>query len=192
LEDEDTPRRPVRLAATLPLIALIAALVLALAPDVDAAQEPPPAWPTWQDGALRWGGESYQYRSGHDRAAFALWLYDRGVLERFAQRNPQLAVRFGPFWPPNKDAVKRAITTRFAPAGNAAVALALCVSFEESRWHWRAISPTDDHGPWQINRRWHPEVDFTAVYDPWYSARQAWRISDGGQDFGPWHASAKC
>lgn len=46
-----------------------------------------------------------------------------------------------------------------------------------------------DRGLWQISSKWHPEVSDEAAYDVQRSTEAALRISSGGTDFTPWHAT---
>lgn len=43
-----------------------------------------------------------------------------------------------------------------------------------------------DRGLMQINSHWHPEVSDACAYDAVCSLQQAYRISNGGQDFSQW------
>lgn len=48
-------------------------------------------------------------------------------------------------------------------------------------------------GPWQINVAAHPWVNaWRVVTDWWYSARVAYRISDGGRDWSAWSTRGNC
>ena len=43
-----------------------------------------------------------------------------------------------------------------------------------------------DRGLFQINSRWHPEVSDRCAFDVRCNAEEAYRISDGGRDWGAW------
>lgn len=48
-------------------------------------------------------------------------------------------------------------------------------------------------GPWQIDVLAHPWVNrIRVVSDWWYSARVAFRISDGGWNWSPWSTRGLC
>lgn len=48
-------------------------------------------------------------------------------------------------------------------------------------------------GPWQINVAAHPWANATRLAtDWWYSARAAYRISNGGRDWSPWSTHYLC
>lgn len=46
-----------------------------------------------------------------------------------------------------------------------------------------------DRGLWQISSKWHPEVTDEQAFDVQASTTAALRISAGGTDFNPWHAT---
>lgn len=46
-----------------------------------------------------------------------------------------------------------------------------------------------DRGLWQISSKWHPEVSDVEAYDVEASTVHALRISSGGTDYNPWHAT---
>ena len=68
----------------------------------------------------------------------------------------------------------------------ARAAVALCIAHYEStdgRYLYNGVNL----GPWQINVAAHPWVDRKRVVSDWlYSARVAYRISNGGRDWSPW------
>lgn len=43
-----------------------------------------------------------------------------------------------------------------------------------------------DRGLWQINDRWHPEVNDACAFSPGCAARAAYTISSGGRSWGAW------
>jgi hypothetical protein len=59
-----------------------------------------------------------------------------------------------------------------------AVAIARC----ESGFRPNATGSQGEMGLWQIHPRWHSD----ATYDPLGNAKAAYRISDGGTDWGAW------
>lgn len=134
----------------------LAALMAALTLCASASS----AVPCNSQKALAWGGDCYRYTSAVDRTRFALWLRARGVIERFPQRNPAIARRFGPYFPPTPDAVRRAAIKVFSASSNPnAVDTALCIIGRESGFRFDAYSATDDVGPFQFNRiHWGDEI----------------------------------
>lgn len=67
-----------------------------------------------------------------------------------------------------------AVTIRFgAEAANAKLIVAC-----ESQWNPRAVSRTDDHGLFQINRRWNSTAwkRGESIYDPVWNTLQAYRF----------------
>lgn len=139
--------------------------------------------------ALAWGGGCYRYGSAVDRTRFALWLRARGVIEKWADVNPAVAERFGPYFPPTPDAVRRAAIRVFSASSNPnAVDTALCIIGRESGFRFDAYSATDDVGPFQFNRiHWGDGVPpMLAFMDPLFAARQAYKLSHGGHRWTPW------
>jgi hypothetical protein len=60
---------------------------------------------------------------------------------------------------------------------------AWCVTYYESR-HTLSARNGSILGPWQISVRAHPWADpWRLTHSWWYSARAAYRISDGGRDW---------
>jgi hypothetical protein len=50
-----------------------------------------------------------------------------------------------------------------------------------------AVSPSDDHGLFQVNRPSHPQFDYYRMnHDPAYSVWAAWIVSDHGRNWQPW------
>ena len=48
-------------------------------------------------------------------------------------------------------------------------------------------------GPWQINVAAHPWANaYLLTHSWWYSARAAYRISDGGRNWAPWTTDSMC
>jgi hypothetical protein len=86
-----------------------------------------------------------------------------------------------------------AVWTHFGPVGqnHNARKIVQC----ESNWNPNAVSPTNDHGLFQINRRWH-ERDFVRVtgqpwhkvYDPEFNSQYARWLYDR-QGWRPWACS---
>jgi hypothetical protein len=86
-----------------------------------------------------------------------------------------------------KQLVRALIRQTFRPAGWAAVTRALCFSRRESGWSPGAISPSDDHGVFQVHRASYHPFDFWRVdHDPVYSVWVGWVVSSHGRDWGPW------
>lgn len=69
-----------------------------------------------------------------------------------------------------------------------AVVDAVSVSLAESGGNTDAVSPSDDHGLWQINRLWFATFGFNdqTVLDPNRNAYAAWVISSHGRNWAPW------
>lgn len=65
---------------------------------------------------------------------------------------------------------------------------AVSVAWAESGGRTDAVSPSDDHGLWQINRVHFGELGLTdtSVLDPNVNAWAAIRISGNGANWGPW------
>lgn len=70
-----------------------------------------------------------------------------------------------------------------------AVAVVLGESGGDTRAVNRNTDGSIDRGLWQINSRWHPDVTDEQAFDINASTQAAWRISSGGTDFNPWHAT---
>lgn len=139
---------------------------------------------------LAWGGSCYRYASAVDRTRFALWLRDRGVIEQWARKHPRAARRFGRYFPPTPDAVRRAAIRVFSASSNPnAVDTALCIIGRESGFRFDAYSATDDVGPFQFNIvHWGDGVPpMLALMDPLFAARQAFTLSQGGYRWSPWY-----
>jgi len=72
--------------------------------------------------------------------------------------------------------------------------VALCVARHESRLHVRAINRNADgsidRGLFQINSVHRGWVNLGRLFDPWYNARIAYRLSRGGRDWRPWSVYA--
>ncbi len=68
------------------------------------------------------------------------------------------------------------VWVRFSPARQyrSAVRIVQC----ESVWNHRAVSRTDDHGLFQINRRWNSSAwrSGQSIYDPVWNTLQAYRF----------------
>lgn len=116
------------------------------------------------------------------------------TLRRRARRLPLLAVfgialLFGAACTPQE-----AVWMHFADNGSSGElhSQAQRVVSCESGWNPTAVSPTNDHGLFQINRRWH-EASFTQVtgqswdkvYDPYWNALYARHIYNT-QGWSPW------
>lgn len=43
-----------------------------------------------------------------------------------------------------------------------------------------------DRGMWQLHSHWHAEVDDKCAYDPACAAKQVYRITEGGRQWGQW------
>jgi hypothetical protein len=68
----------------------------------------------------------------------------------------------------------------------------MCIARYESRWTLRARNGVN-LGPWQINVAAHPWVRPWLLTHSWlYSARVAYRISDGGRDWSAWTTHTLC
>lgn len=75
-------------------------------------------------------------------------------------------------------------------------AQARCIARHESGMDPTAVSPTDDHGLFQINASWFGKVvrwrghvkhiQRRWILNPLYNAQVAWIISRGGTDWWPW------
>ena len=86
--------------------------------------------------------------------------------------------------------------------------MARCISWHESRYNARAVSPSHDYGEFQINAdawfgkvvhwRWGPRgyrrfyVQRRWIFDPLYNAKVAYVISHGGRDWRPWTTLRFC
>lgn len=70
------------------------------------------------------------------------------------------------------------VETRFAPLGEAENAKRIVTC--ESQWNPRAVSRTDDHGLFQINRRWNATAwkRGESIYDPVWNTLSAARFLD--------------
>jgi hypothetical protein len=89
---------------------------------------------------------------------------------------------------PNRAAAVKASKTVFGPRWRVAV----CVAYEESRWELGATNVAN-LGPWQINTVAHPWADRWRLTHSWlYSARAAYRISDGGRQWSAWTTHGLC
>ncbi len=53
-----------------------------------------------------------------------------------------------------------------------------------------AVSKTDDHGEWQIHRGL--ETYGPRIYNIWFNARVAYRMSRGGRNWAPWTTRRYC
>lgn len=70
--------------------------------------------------------------------------------------------------------------------------IAWCISFYESRHYLHARNGVN-LGPWQISTTAHPWVNPWLLTHSWrYSARAAWRISEGGRSWGAWTTHNLC
>jgi hypothetical protein len=66
-------------------------------------------------------------------------------------------------------------------------ARALCFARRESGLNPGAISSTDDHGAFQINRPTHGQFSYWLMdHDPAYGVQAGWVVSDHGTNWGPW------
>jgi len=69
---------------------------------------------------------------------------------------------------------------------------AWCISYYESR-HRLIARNGSNLGPWQINVVAHPWADSWRLTHSWrYSARVAYRISDGGRNWSAWTTASLC
>lgn len=86
-----------------------------------------------------------------------------------------------------KTLVARLIAKRFGGAASRA----LCFARRESGLNPAAISRSDDHGAFQINRPTHPQFNYGRMQrDPAYGVWAGWVVSDHGTDWGPWSGGA--
>ena len=70
--------------------------------------------------------------------------------------------------------------------------VAWCISYYESRHYLHARNGAN-LGPWQINVAAHPWASpWLLTHSWWYSARAAYRISDGGRNWQPWTTAYLC
>src|SRR5690348_3427746 len=70
--------------------------------------------------------------------------------------------------------------------------VAVCIARYESRFVLSARNGSN-LGPWQINVSAHPWANPWLLTHSWrYSARVAYRISDGGRNWSPWTTHALC
>lgn len=70
--------------------------------------------------------------------------------------------------------------------------MAYCEARAESRFELTARNGVN-RGPWQISVTAHPWVDARRLTSSWlYSARVAYRISDGGRDWNAWSTAEMC
>ena len=70
--------------------------------------------------------------------------------------------------------------------------VAACIAFYESTDGARLYNGSN-LGPWQINVEAHPWANPRLLVANWlYSARAAFRISDGGRDWSPWTTHGLC
>jgi len=70
--------------------------------------------------------------------------------------------------------------------------VAWCISYFESRHRLDARNGSN-LGPWQINVAAHPWADPWRLTHSWrYSARAAFRISDGGRNWQAWTTHSLC
>lgn len=72
-----------------------------------------------------------------------------------------------------------------------AIRTAYGIAMRESRGYPAVVSPknsngTQDHGLFQINDVHRATTDFTNIYNAEYNARVAYRLSNGGNDWGAW------
>lgn len=75
--------------------------------------------------------------------------------------------------------------------GEPSIRTAYGIAMRESRAYPRVVSPknsngTQDHGLFQINDVHRASTDFTQIYDPVFNAQVAYRLSNGGSNFGAW------
>lgn len=69
---------------------------------------------------------------------------------------------------------------------------AFCITRYESTYGVNFVNG-DQYSPWQIEVSAHPWVNARRLLTDWvYAARVAYRISDGGTDWGAWSTHAKC
>jgi hypothetical protein len=63
---------------------------------------------------------------------------------------------------------------------------AFCLAgYETGHTYWPGShSPTNDHGEWQIHDGLR--IYGSRIYDIWFNARVAYRMSNGGRDWSPW------
>lgn len=72
-----------------------------------------------------------------------------------------------------------------------AIRVAWAIAMRESRGYPAVVGPansngTHDYGLFQFNDVHRATTDFTRIYDPIYNAQAAFRVSNGGLDFGAW------
>lgn len=69
---------------------------------------------------------------------------------------------------------------------------ALCIASAETGGTFSptAVSPTDDHGLFQIHRGL--ETYGKRIYNVWFNARIAYRMSRGGTNWSPWTTHGLC
>lgn len=83
----------------------------------------------------------------------------------------------------------RSLVTSAGFVGNGA-SIAVAVAMAESGGNAQAShTNTDgstDRGLWQINNHAHPDVSDACAYDPLCCAKAAYKISNGGSDWGAW------
>lgn len=90
-----------------------------------------------------------------------------------------------------KQVTAQLIRQVFRPAGPSAVARALCFARRESGLNPVAISTSDDHGAFQVNRPTHPQFNYWLMdHDPAYGVEAGWSVSSRGRDWGPWAGGA--
>lgn len=71
------------------------------------------------------------------------------------------------------------------------IRIAWAIVMRESRGYPAIVGPpnsngTRDYGLFQFNDVHRATTDFTNIYNPVYNAQVAYRVSNGGQDFGAW------
>lgn len=132
---------------------------------------------------LPWGSQCWHVVK--ERAHFALWLDDRGVLDQFADKHRPLAERFGPYWPPRKPEARAAVHAvwpqRLWPIVD-------CIVSREAGWYWRAhndVYPDDSYGLFQINQLAWRLPDPVRLFDPEFNARVAYGLYRRA-GFAPW------
>ena len=68
---------------------------------------------------------------------------------------------------------------------------ALCFARRESGLNPVAVSATDDHGAFQVNRPTHPQFDYWRMdHDPAYGVWAGWVVSSRGRDWSPWNGGS--
>lgn len=118
---------------------------------------------------VAWGKQCWHVV--RERAHFALWLDDRGVLDQFADRHRNLAERFGAYWPPRKPEARAAAHAIWP---RSTWPILDCVIGRESGWYWRAFNPVypdRSMGLLQINTLAHKVPDEIRLFDPVYNLR---------------------